>query len=464
MGVSRKVRLWSVLGAALLLVSSSAFSAFAGSAKKKYTADVSPHSVNTSSTVTYTLAVTNKALTQNLGSCNLTAPGGFTLGTVTVQPATGTATKVGNTLQLRNLATLPMTSRSVSFTATAPGSAGLYSWSIVCRQSNNFNPDTESNEFVLDAANSNLKTTVVAPLPSADIAVTSNSDSQDPVTASNTVVYTVTVANNGPATSGPLTLTDSLPNGGSFSSIGGTNWTCSGSGSSQTCTHAALASGASAETVTAYVLTPDADTTITNRAAIAQSGANDPNPGNNTLDQDTTVQANTTCESGMVSCGSGTVTYSQPSQVRSCQTPSILVYICGLVTFNPVSAEGGQIYSLSSPQTPENLCPISLTNSTLVQCDWQVNLDPIPSVFPTGSTTGVFTCHQSKCPSGLGDLGTIVIYVGENGQREIMSRCSGPGDTSRCFERSRVGGNLVITVRNMPPGDPKIAGRCVGGC
>jgi uncharacterized repeat protein (TIGR01451 family) len=454
----------------LLLTFASSITAGAA-AKKQFTAEVTPHTVDTGSTMTYTLTVTNKALTQNLGSCNLTAPAGFTIGAVTAQPSTGTATKNGNVIELRNLSTLPGTSRSASFTATAPSVPGVYTWGIVCRQANNFNPDKPSNEFALDEANSNMKTTVVSPLPNADVAVIGNAESQDPVTASNTVVYTVTVHNFGPATSGALTLTDSLPNGGSISSIdGGPNWACSvaGGGGSASCTHVALANGADAEAVSVYVLTPDADTTITNRASIAQSGANDPNPGNDTLDTDTKVNLNTTCENGQLSCGSGTITYSQPSQVRSCQAPSEDVYICGLVTFNATTSSGSQIYSLYSPQDPESLCPVALGSPVLTQCDWQGNLDDIPLVYPTGATTAVFTCHSSRCPVGpIPGAGTVVVYVGMSGDREVMSPCTGPSDQSRCFTQDRPGGpsgNLVITVRNMPPGDPKIAGRCIGGC
>ena len=471
MGVSsRRYRIGFVICSVLLLVIASSFAATAA-AKKFYTADVSPHTVETNSTTTYTFTVTNKAgllTTQNVGSCNLTAPAGFAVGAVTQGPSTGTATPNGNTIEMRNLSTLPQTSRTVKFTATAASAAGSYAWSVICRQANNFNSQAPSNEFVLDVANSNLNTTVVdppPPAPSSDIAVTGNLDSQDPVTASNTVIYIVTVHNGGPAASGAITLTDSVLNGGSITSIdGGPNWTCSGSGASGTCTHAALASGADAETVAVYVVTPDADTVITNRASVSQAVNTDPAPSNNTLDQNTTVNKNTTCTSGQVSCGSGTIDYSKPSQVQSCTTPTMAVFLCGKVTFAPTSSSGTQIYNLFGYKTPENVCPVSLGSSTLVACDWELFVDNVPAAQSVGGTVVVATCHQSKCPAGLGDAGTIVVYIGANNARQLLNKCSGPGDTNKCWERSRIGGNLVITVRNIPPGDPKIAGRCVAGC
>src|SRR5438309_4521515 len=283
------------LAVALIVLGTVAASA-ALSVKKQYKADVSPHSVSTGATVTFTATITNEAASQSLGSCNLTAPSGFTLQTTSQPSPQGSATVAGNILQLRNLSAMVNAVRTVSFVAKAPATPGTYTWAIDCRQANNYNPDQPSNQFSLDAAASNLKTTVSTPLPSADLAVTSNVDSPDPVVGANTVEYSVVVHNNGPATSGAVTLTDSLPAGGSITSVdGGANWTCSGSGTSQTCTHAALASGADAETVLVRVLAPNADTTITNRAATSESGASDPVGGNNTLDQNTTVTKDSSC-------------------------------------------------------------------------------------------------------------------------------------------------------------------------
>jgi len=464
----RTVRIGSIAGVAIALVlSSSIMAGMAGATvKKPYTADLAPHNVSTGSTPTFTLTVTNETTTQNLGSCNLTLPAGFTLGTITAQPLVGTATKSGNIVQLRNLSTLPMTSRTVGFTATVPTTAGVYTSAIECRQSNNFTPDQISNQFGLDTANSNLKTTVTSPLPSADVGVTGNTDSQDPITGSNTVVYTVTVHNFGPATSGGLTLTDSLPNGGSITSSGGGTWSCSGTGSQTVCTHAALANGADAEAVTVYVVTPDADTTITNRASIAESGANDPNGANNVSDQSTTVQKNTSCATGTITCGTGTITYSLPSQVQTCTTPTVTVFVCGTMTFNATAATGSQTYSMSAPAVPESVCPLNLTSNAVTACDWEFIDDPIPAPYTAGTTVGEFICYVAKCPVGpVPGAGTVVVHIGDGGTHTILPQCNGSGDTRLCFTQDRIsGGHLRIRVFNMTAGDPKIAGRCIAGC
>ena len=460
----RSSRIVFIALVAIALVMSSSIVAGAGQ-KKFYTANLIPQTVTTESTPTFTLTVTNKALTQSLGSCNFTLNANFTGVTITSSPTPGSATAVGNVIQLRNLSTVAMTSRSVSFTATAPATPGSYTSIIDCRQANNYSPDQPSNQFTLDTANSNLTTTVVSPLPNADVAVTANTDSQDPITGANTVIYTVTVHNFGPATSGSLTLTDSLPSGGSITSAGGTNWTCDGSGGQTTCTHAAIASGADAETVSVRVLTPDANTTITNRASIAESGANDLNGANNTLDESTTVNKNTNCGSGNITCGTGTITYSLPSQVQACLTPSVTVFLCGKVNFAAVTgAVGSQTWSWFAPRIPESVCPLNFTSNVVTACDWEAIMQPIAVQYPLGATVAEFICHASRCPVGaVPGAGTIVVHIGDGGAHTILPQCS-TGDTRICFTQDRISGNLRIRVFNMKAGDPKVAGRCIAGC
>ena len=64
----------------------------------------------------FTATLTNETSTQQLGSANLTLPPGFTPLSVGT-PSVGTATLVGSTVQLRNLATPPGASASVSVSA-----------------------------------------------------------------------------------------------------------------------------------------------------------------------------------------------------------------------------------------------------------------------------------------------------------------------------------------------------------
>jgi uncharacterized repeat protein (TIGR01451 family) len=455
---------------ALLLALWSVGAGNAAALKKKYGAELTPHQVETSSTTQYTLTIVNKALTQSLGSCDFTLAAQFSFVSIDNVP-TGTWSLAGNVLSLRSIAVPANSTRDVAFFhAMAPATPDTYTHApIVCRQANNFIPQQPSNEFTQDPAAIKMQTSVVSPLPDADIAVTENTESQDPVTASNTVIYTVTVGNNGPSDSGPLTLNDSLPNGGTITSIGGTNWTdCTigAGGGSASCNHAALDNGVSAEVVSVSVVTPDADTIITNRASVSQSGRNDPVSANNTLDTNTTVNKNTTCQADQLSCGSGTVDPSKPGSVRTCQVPTMSIYICAQATMAATSNTGLYIYSLWALLHPGKYCPIALGSTVLTDCDFEVYFDPVASFLTPGQFTATLVCHSSKCPSGVVN-GLVLVYIGQNEDREFMSVCSGPGDTTKCYTTSRPGGptgNLVITVRNVPPGDPRIAGKCIGSC
>jgi uncharacterized repeat protein (TIGR01451 family) len=110
-----------------------------------------------------------------------------------------------------------------------------------------------------------------------------------------TGTYRLTAANAGPATSGAVTVTDTLPAGLTYRSFSGTGWSCSGCSSSSqtvTLTRAALASGASSSVDLTVDVAAGASATLTNGAAVSQattSTLNDPAPGNNSVTDPTTV-------------------------------------------------------------------------------------------------------------------------------------------------------------------------------
>ncbi len=100
--------------------------------------------------------------------------------------------------------------------------------------------------------------------------------------------YTITVSNRGGgATSGLVTMTDTVPTGLTATALSGSGWICTvGTG---TCTRSdALASGASYPAITLTVsVAANAAALITNNASI--SGGNDSNATNNTASDPTTV-------------------------------------------------------------------------------------------------------------------------------------------------------------------------------
>lgn len=103
--------------------------------------------------------------------------------------------------------------------------------------------------------------------------------------------YTIGVTNNGPsATSGTITVTDTMPTGVTFVSATGTGWTCSFSAPTVTCTRSSvLANGASTPNITLTVNPGNAAyPSFTNTASV--SGVNFDNiSGNNSASDPTTV-------------------------------------------------------------------------------------------------------------------------------------------------------------------------------
>ncbi|HVF42398.1 MAG TPA: hypothetical protein VM936_05290 [Pyrinomonadaceae bacterium] len=102
--------------------------------------------------------------------------------------------------------------------------------------------------------------------------------------------YSITVTNSGGvASSGTVTVTDTLPAGLAPGTATGTGWTCNTAGQTVTCTRSdALAGGASYPAITVPVaVANNASPSLTNTAAV--SGGNDSNTGNNSSSDPTTV-------------------------------------------------------------------------------------------------------------------------------------------------------------------------------
>ena len=116
--------------------------------------------------------------------------------------------------------------------------------------------DTDNNSTDFSAGAPNPRNSVALP-ETADLAVTKN-DAPDPVTAGQNLVYTVTVANNGPDDAQTVTLTDTLPTGTTFvSAVYPGGWMVTtppvGSGGTVTATRPTLAVGDATFTITVNV-------------------------------------------------------------------------------------------------------------------------------------------------------------------------------------------------------------------
>jgi hypothetical protein len=145
-----------------LLASVFAEAGFSATTTKPYKTDITPNSVAAGSSTNFTAKITNEATPQQLGSANITAPTGFTItGVVVVSaPSGATATRVGNVVQLRNLALPPGSAAIFTISATAPSTPTSAAWTVTAKQSNDFN-GPPGNDFTLDRA-SNLAITVLS--------------------------------------------------------------------------------------------------------------------------------------------------------------------------------------------------------------------------------------------------------------------------------------------------------------
>jgi uncharacterized repeat protein (TIGR01451 family) len=134
--------------------------------------------------------------------------------------------------------------------------------------------------------------------PSADLSITKSDSAPygpDPVSSGQPVAYGITVTNNGPDPATGITVTDTpLTTGATVQSGSGTNWTCSISSNTLTCTYSGTVNQEqSAQPLTAVVKAPTnsgtTDTTMMDKASVT-GGQFDPNNDNNDATESTTVK------------------------------------------------------------------------------------------------------------------------------------------------------------------------------
>ena len=138
-------------------------------------------------------------------------------------------------------------------------------------------PITDSNPLNNSATDSDG-------IAGADLAITVG-DSPDPVTAGHSLTYTVTVTNNGPTDAANVVVTDTLPAEVTLVSTSGCVEDPNGA---PTCSLGNITAGNQASFTIEVTVDQDAEGTITDTASAASDTA-DPNPGDNSTAEDTTV-------------------------------------------------------------------------------------------------------------------------------------------------------------------------------
>ncbi len=231
-------------------------------------------------TINYTITLTNSGPDPATGivvSEALPAQLSF----VAATPSQGTFS--GTTWNLSNLAVGASATLLVETTLTTGGS-GITNTAEVTA-SDLFDPDSTPGNGVIGEDDIDALTVNVL----SDLRMT-KTDSPDPVSVGNTLIWTLSVENNGPSDADNVIVSDSLPSGVIFNSATPSQGACNESGGTVTCNLGMVSNGAT-ETITidVQVSSSFASTSLSNSASVTSDNV-DPNPGDNSDTEDTEVE------------------------------------------------------------------------------------------------------------------------------------------------------------------------------
>jgi uncharacterized repeat protein (TIGR01451 family) len=230
--------------------------------------------------LTYTVTATNGGPSAAAGAVVLDAfPAALTGVTWTCTASGGASCAAGGAGNIADAVNLPV-GGAVSYTATGTvlsGATGtLTNTATVAPPPGGTDPDP-ANDTATD-------TDVLA--PEADLSVV-KTDSADPVSTNDPLVYVLTVTNGGPSDGTGVTAVDTLPAGVTFvSSVPGPPQ-CTLAGVTLTCDLATLAAGSNA-TVSINTVVTATGGMLVNTASVSATEP-DPDPGNNTASATTFV-------------------------------------------------------------------------------------------------------------------------------------------------------------------------------
>ncbi|MFN3191205.1 MAG: SdrD B-like domain-containing protein [Aureliella sp.] len=324
--------------------------------------------VTVGGTLTYTILVTNTGpSTATNVTVNDTLPAGLTLTNVT--STLGTATPSGNafTVDIASLAVNQSSTITVTTTVDSTFSGTSVTNTVTA------NAD-ESTQVTAD------ETTTIN--PSIDLAIT-KTDSVDPATRGNTLVYTMDVTNAGPSSATNVVVTDTLPDGVTFiSATGGTVTAPSGNSNDVLIDIGTLAASGSQQVTVTVTIDADAADTITNTASVTSTettGGFETNTNNNSTTEPTTLN------------------------------PAIDLEVTKVDSADPVIAGNDLVYTM----VVTNNGPSTATNVSLS--------DTLPAgvTFTSGTSTqgttannnGVFTADIGTLASGASATVTLTVGV-----------------------------------------------------
>jgi uncharacterized repeat protein (TIGR01451 family) len=235
---------------------------------------VAPSSVVHGQSATWTLTITNGPTpVTNVSVTDTFANASFVSAT-----SVGACTPSGSTVTCAIGSLAANQSVNVSLTLNASSLVTIANGASVT--ATEFDPNTANNNT------GNANTTV---LPAADLSIT-NTASGNPVNAGSPLSFALIVSNGGPdATSGTITVSNTVPSGVTGATGSGPGWTCGAqSGSVVTCTSTTSISASSSAPPLTISMTAPASGPAVDSASVSASTA-DPNAGNNSASQTVTI-------------------------------------------------------------------------------------------------------------------------------------------------------------------------------
>jgi len=410
----------------------------------------SPNPVQAGNNITYTQVVTNtgstaitngtfsEATPANTSFVSITPPAGWTCTGFPASPCTATTVAAGT---------------SGTFSIVYKVNAGTAAGTVIT--------DTATVNASNQAygANSAIATDVVGTATQADIALTTT-PSPAGVYAGNSITYTQTITNNGPASSTGVQFTEPTPTNTTFESVlAPSGWTCTtpavGSTGNVVCTDtASLASGGAADIV--VVVNVPANTaggSITANSSVTAT-TSDPTLSNNSTT--VVVGVGDRCDLAVTNAGTpspvtagNNITYTQivtNNGPSNCTTATLSEPTPTNTTFVSVAVVTSGGGTWTCPPTG----PVSCTNPSVppgstgtVTAVYKVNAGTIAGTIITDTVTVASATNQTNTTN---NTATVNIAVTAGTQADLSVTNSGPSSVN-------AGTNLVYTqtVTNSGP-------------
>ena len=363
---------------------------------------------NNPDTVTFPLTVTGAGTYSLSGAILFLKSGTITTGTITLRLMSGASTVA--TVTLSNAQFCAGTSNCQSyayhtFTFPAPAVLSAGSYSLVLNSS--ATPQQNDAYFAKGGGTTLTATTSVVGV--SDLIV-SKSGSPNPFLQGGTATYAIQVTNIGNlATSGTITVTDTLDANLTFGAATGSNWSCGAAAQVVTCTSTtAVPAGASAApiTITATVLS-NGEAAITNNASVA--GGGETNSGNDTFQLVTPVNSpnlsvtKSATPTTFTAAGSGaySITVTNSGNAPTSGTITVTDTLDANLTYVSASGSGwtcnpaGQVVTCNSTTAvaAAAAAPVITLNAT-VKSNGEVSVTNIVAVSGGGQASGLSSSFQ----------------------------------------------------------------------